>query len=158
MDKGVFEHKAVYEGSTVEEEQIDPVALTRARRTAFVARFIVLREGKRTKAHRVIERMKWNDDTTAEELAEVFRQIFVKNGDNLHPVDRDIRRALSHSNRSLKHFVQEYALRATTDFIDALHDYDRSNALLFGDDEYPRQGGWRLPLELAKTRDEEEGK
>ena len=40
-------------------------ALVRARRTAFVARFIVLRESKRTRAHRVIETMEWADQTTA---------------------------------------------------------------------------------------------
>jgi hypothetical protein len=155
MDKGLVELEAAYKDSAGEEQQIDPKALVEARRTAFVARFIVLREGKRTKAHRKIELMQWTSETTAEELAESFRQVFIENGDNLHPVDRDLRRALSHSNRSLKHFVQEYASRATTDFIDALHDYDRSNALLFGDDEYPRQGGWRLPIELTKARSEE---
>ena len=44
-------------------------AIIRARRTAFVARFIVLREGKRTKAHRVIEMMEWDELTTVEELS-----------------------------------------------------------------------------------------
>ena len=57
--------------------------VNRARRTAFVARFIVLRESKRTKAHRIIEKMSWSDDTTAEELAMMFRQVFIENGDNM---------------------------------------------------------------------------
>jgi hypothetical protein len=70
------------------------------------------------------------------------------------PVERDLRRALAHSERSLKHFVSEYSARATYNFIDALFDYERSNQLLFGDDEYPKPGGWRLPQELLKTKHE----
>lgn len=127
-------------------------ALTSARRTAFVARFIVLREGKRTNAHRKIESMAWDDLTTAEELAHRFREVFVKNGDNMMPVDRDIRRALEHSKRSLKHFIHEYSARSTLSFIDSLLDYERSNALLFGEDEQPRMGGWRPTRELLKAK------
>jgi hypothetical protein len=123
-----------------------------ARRTAFVARFIVLREGKRTKAHRVIETMSWEQHTTAEELAKQFRDAFIQNGDNMRPVDRDLRRSLAHANRSLNHFVNEYAARGTTNFIDALFDYDRSNALLFGSEGQPRLGGWRLPSELTRLK------
>lgn len=124
----------------------------RARRTAFVARFIVLREAKRTRAHRAIEFLEWSADSTAEELAERFRQIFIENGDNMMPVERDIRRALGHSSRSLNHFIQEYARRATSSFIEALFDYERSNTLLFGNDEYPKPGGWRMPQELVKAK------
>jgi hypothetical protein len=128
-------------------------SIIRARRAAFVARFIVLREGKRTRAHRTIEMMEWEDLTTVEELAHRFREAFVENGDNMTPVDRDLRRALAHSFRSLKYFVAEYAQRATTDFIGALEDYGCSNELLFGGEEQPRSGGWRLPLELRKLRE-----
>lgn len=124
--------------------------LVSARRTAFVSRFIVLRESKKTKAHRVIEKMTWSDDTTAEELAMMFWQAFINNGDNIEPVDRDIRRALGHSKRSLNYFVVEYAKRSTLNFIDALWDYEKSNTLLFGEDENPRTGGWRLPSEIKK--------
>lgn len=127
-------------------------ASIRARRTAFVARFIVLRESKRTRAHRVIELMDWDDQTTAEELAERFRQVFRGNGDNMMPVERDIRRALAHSSRSLNYFVKEYNTRATLSFIDSLFDYERSNTLLFGADEQPKPGGWRLPKELLKEK------
>jgi len=127
--------------------------IIRARRAAFVARFIVLREGKRTRAHRAIEIMSWEDSTSVEELAHRFRMAFVQNGDNMGPVDRDLRRALAHSYRALKFFVSEYAQRATTDFIAALEDYGRSNELLFEGDEHPRSGGWRLPHELRKLRD-----
>lgn len=127
-------------------------AIVRARRTAFVARFIVLRESKRTRAHRVIELMEWGDLTTVEELAGRFRAAFVENGDNLVPVDRDLRRALAHSFRSLKFFVEEYSVRSTMNFIDALEDYERSNELLFGADDQPKPGGWRLPTELRKLK------
>jgi len=126
--------------------------LVRARRTAFVARFIVLRESKRTRAHRVIEMMEWDDAMTAEELYQLFRQIFLENGDNMVPVDRDLKRAIAHASRSLNHFVQEYSNRSTTSFIDALFDYERSNALLFGGDDQPKPGGWRLPRELLKVK------
>ena len=121
-----------------------------ARRTAFVARFIVLREGKRTKAHRVIENMSWDESTTAEQVSMMFRQAFIENGDNMAPVDRDIRRALDQTKRSLKFFVAEYAKRSTLSFVDALWDYERSNTLLFGEDENPRSGGWRMPSEIEK--------
>jgi len=131
-------------------------ALIRARRTAFVARFIVLRESKRSRSHRIIERMEWRDQTTAEELLNRFRAVFENNGDNLLPVDRDLNRALAHASRSLGHFVSEYSLRATDNFIDALYDYEKSNALLFGEDEEPRQGGWRLPRELEVQKEREQ--
>ena len=133
--------------------------LEQARRTAFVARFIVLREAKRTKAHRVIERMEWQANTTAERLYDMFRQAFLDNHDNMTPVDRDLRRALKHAERThmVGHFIQEYQSRATNSFIDALYDYGRSNTLLFGDDDEPKSGGWRLPNELEKERDKEKG-
>ena len=129
------------------------LAIIQARRTAFVARFIVLREAKRSRAHRVIEQMEWEDFTTAEEIAERIRKVFIENGDNMEPVERDIRRAMAHANRSLSHFVGEYSLRSTLTFIDALFDYEKSNQLLFGDDdEQPKFGGWRLPQELLRSK------
>lgn len=135
------------------EESLEVI---RARRTAFVARFIVLRESKRTRAHRVIELMDWDDETEAEDLMERFREVFINNGDNMTPVDRDLRRAYAHSQRSLNHFISEYATRATSSFIDALFDYEASNKLLFGDDDQPKPGGWRLPQELKKAQSEQE--
>ncbi len=126
--------------------------IIRARRTAFVARFIVLREGKRTRAHRVIEMMEWEDLTTVEELATRFRNCFVENGDNMMPVDRDLRRAVSHSLRSIKFFISEYSVRSSRNFVEALEDYARSNELLFGVDEQPKPGGWRLPHEIKKLK------
>lgn len=133
--------------SALESEE-GQLALVEARRTAFVARFIVLRELRRTRAHRVIEKMSWERSTTAEQLAERFRQAFTENGDNMIPVLRDMRRALAHADRSLNHFIVEYASRSTLSFIESLYDYERSNTLLFGDDEQPRTSGWRLPKEL----------
>ena len=134
------------------------ISIIKARRTAFVARFIVLREGKRTRAHRVIEMMEWGDLTTVEELSARFRQAFIDNGDAMMPVDRDLRRALAHSYRSLKFFVAEYARRATNDFISSLEDYGYSNDLLFTEDDQPRSGGWRLPHELRKLKEEQRAK
>jgi len=131
-------------------------SIIKARRTAFVARFIVLREGKRTRAHRVIELMEWDDLTTVEELADRFRKTFVENGDNMFPVDRDLRRAVAHSFRSIKFFVTEYATRATKNFVEALVDYERSNELLFSDDDAPKPGGWRLPKEIQRLKDEQQ--
>jgi hypothetical protein len=96
--------------------------------------------------------MEWGELTTVEELAGRFRAAFVENGDNMVPVDRDLRRALAHSFRSLKFFVEEYAVRATLNFIDALEDYERSNELLFVAEDQPKPGGWRLPTELRKLK------
>lgn len=138
-------------GVTINIPESDP-GVIRARRTAFVARFIVLRESKRSRAHRRIEELSWDDTVTADELGQIIRNIFVENGDNMGPVDRDLRRALGHSKRSLNFFISEYATRATLNFIDALFDYERSNTLLFGNDEQPKPGGWRLPRELLKQK------
>lgn len=132
----------------------DQKALVRARRTSFIARFIVLREAKRTRAHRVIEMMEWNDLTTVEEIYERFRNAFVENKDSMGPVDRDLRRALAHADRSLTYFIREYDGRSTLSFIDALEDYGRSNTLLFGDEDQPKPGGWRLPKELIKLKNQ----
>ncbi len=140
----------------IDEVSASDREIIRARRTAFVARFIVLREGKRTKAHRTIEMMEWDDLATVEELSARFRQAFVDNGDVMMPVDRDLRRALAHSYRSLKFFIKEYERRATQDFIAALEDYGYSNDLLFSDEDQPRSGGWSLPRELKRMKAERE--
>lgn len=113
-------------------------------RTAFVSRFIVLRENRRTKAHRKIETLIWDDSTSAEELYDQFRQAFLDNGDKLTPVDRDLRRALSHAYCSIEHFIGQYLGRSTKSFEEALQDYMKSNELLFGEDEMPKAVGWRL--------------
>ena len=118
-------------------------------RTAFVARFIVLREGRRSRAHRVIERMEWDEETTAEALCARFREAFLTNGDKLQTVDRDLRRALDHARCSANYFVEQYLGRSCLSFKEALNDYERSNRLLFGEapDAIPRSGGWHLPSE-----------
>lgn len=115
-------------------------------RTAFIARFIVLREGRRSRAHRAIEQLSWDDSVSAEELALIIRRAFLENGDKMGPVDRDLRRALEHAKCSSKYFVEQYMERSTLNFNDALQDYRRSNVLLFGDAEEvaPRSGGWRI--------------
>ena len=122
----------------------NPKAKAIAQRTAFVARFILLRENRRTKAHRQIEAMVWDEDTTAEDLYEMFRKAFQENGDKLTPVDRDLRRALEHAYCSIEHFVGQYLSRSTLDFKSALDDYQKSNSLLFGDEDAPKPVGWRF--------------
>ena len=97
----------------------DADAKRSAVRTAFVARFIVLREGRRTRAHRAIEQMSWTSKTTAEELASRFRQAFVDNGDKLGPVDRDIKRAMEHAESSVHFFIAQYLERETLSFLEA---------------------------------------
>ena len=124
---------------------VDPELRRIALRTAFIARFIVLREGRRSRAHRQIEQLTWPAQATAYDLYTLLRETFVANGDRLQPVDRDLRRALEHSERSVDYFVEQYVDRQTLSFKDALRDYYRSNQLLFGEDgEVPRTGGWRV--------------
>lgn len=134
----------------LEDIAFDENSIEIARRTAFIARFIVLREGKRTKAHRIIEKLTWDEDTTAEELAETIREIFVSNGDNMENIDRDLVRSFAHASRSITFFIKEYLERSTVTFIEALEDYELSNSLLFTGEEQPKPGGWRLPIELKK--------
>ena len=133
------------------ERDVDETVKTRAKRTAFVARFIVLREGRRSRAHRAIEDLSWDDLATAEDLYQMFRDAFLQNGDKLQPVDRDLNRALEHAHCSVDYFVDQYIGRSTLSFKQALEDYERSNRLLFGDDpeEVPRSGGWRLPSDIG---------
>lgn len=150
MDLAVSTPQGRTTSSLTKEQEL---AAIQARRTAFVARFIVLREGKRSRAHRMIELLTWSKDTTAEELADTIRGVFRDNGDNLRPVERDVRRALAHSSRSLNFFISQYSTRATLNFVDSLWDYERSNSLLFGQGERPKPGGWRLPQELTKKLD-----
>ena len=136
-------------GKVARKKSIEPEVHRRAKRTAFIARFIVLREGRRSRAHREIERLCWSDEATAEDLYAVFKKAFVNNGDKLQPVERDLRRALEHAQYSADYFYAQYSERSTLSFEEALIDYVRSNNLLFGEEadsgQAPRTGGWRLP-------------
>lgn len=118
-----------------------------ALRTAFVARFIVLRESRKSEAHRLIERTEWGDIVSAEDLYNEFLEIFSIFKEELFLAKKDLDRALEHSVRSVDHFVEQYAARATTSFSEALRDYWRSNELLFGIKERQRKGktGWKAP-------------
>jgi hypothetical protein len=130
----------------------DEISLIKACRTAFIARFIVLRESKRTRAHRKIELLEWQAETNVETLSVIIKNVFVENGDNMVSVDRDINRALAHATRSISFFIDEYLSRSTNNFIDALFDYEASNHLLFGAEDQPKPGGWRLPADLHRER------
>lgn len=134
------------------ERKVDPEQRRVALRTAFVARFIVLREGRRSRAHRIIEQMAWGPESTADDLYQMFRKAFLDNGDKLQPVDRDLKRAIGHAERSVDYFIGQYLDRSVLSFAQALLDYERSNQLLFGENgqEVPRNGGWRLPSECPK--------
>ncbi|MCC6933427.1 MAG: hypothetical protein IT292_09260 [Deltaproteobacteria bacterium] len=140
------------------KREVQPELKNIAIRTAFVARFIVLREGRRSRAHRLLEKMTWDAASTAQDLARKFRSAFEQNGDNLKPVDRDIERSLKHAERSAGYFIEEYISRATESFVDAIKDYHRSNQLLFGEEPeaVPRKGGWRLNEVLGKEEDSDE--
>lgn len=125
------------------KEAFDEFAKRNAERTAFVSRFIVLREARKSKAHREIEKMIWQETETAKDIAKKFRKAFLENGDKIETVDRDIKRALDHASCSVNHFIEQYLDRTFLSFQDALLDYKRSNELLF-DSEAPRSGGWKL--------------
>ncbi len=128
-----------------EDLRDDRSAKNLAIRTAFVSRFIVLRENRRTKAHRTIEAMQWDSTVSAEDLLQRFREAFIANGDKLEPVDRDLNRALKHAYISIEHFLGQYLGRTTDSFYESLIDYKKSNELLFGEDEdSPKSVGWRF--------------
>ena len=142
VDYSMATHSESFSGQEAVSEESKRIA----KRTSFVSRFIVLREGRRSRAHRIIEEMTWGMDSTLDDLYEMFREAFIENGDKLQSVDRDLRRAKEHAECSMDHFVNQYIDRSTLSFRDALQDYERSNRLLFGDDpsDVPRSGGWRL--------------
>lgn len=125
----------------------------RAQRTAFLARFIVLRESRRSRAHRKIEELEWTDETSARDLAESMLRIFQDNGDRPSMVERDIQRALSHAERLPFSLYQEYSARSTLSFVEALSDYERSNTLLFTEEEGPRLVGWQPPGVIRRVLD-----
>lgn len=116
-----------------------------AKRTAFVARFIVLREGRRTKAHRMIEEMTWSEDSDAEALANMFRAAFLMNGDKVKRFEKDLKKALDHAEYSSRYHVDHYIERACLSFREAIEDYHRTNSLLFEEDspDKPKSGGWQ---------------
>ena len=123
-----------------------------ALRTAFVSRFIVLREDKRSRAHRAIEKLEWSKEQTAAGLFDLFKQIFEKCNEDPTQAERDLIRALEHAERSVDHFMEQYIERATQNFADALRDHKRSNELLFGNgaSNTAHSIGWRVPTPKEK--------
>ena len=105
-----------------------------AERTAFIARFIVIRENQRCKAHRILEKMDWQINTSAEELLERFKSAFLASGDSIKKVDKDLNQAIRQAKHSADYFLEQYLNRATLNFKEALRDYKKSNRLLFGND------------------------
>ena len=122
--------------------------LCRAKRTAFVTRFIVLREKRRSRAHRLIEHLSWDQYSSAEEVAVMIRSVFKNSGESARSYEPDIRKALNYAKGLYFYFVPQYAERATNCFLDALVDYERSKDLLFSREESPDCLGWRMPAEI----------
>ena len=120
-------------------------------RTAFVAKFILLRESKRSKAHRSIEKLSWQKNTSAKDLYNQFRAEFVRNGDKIVTVEKDLDRALLHAEDSANYFLGQYLSRECLSFKEALLDYERSNELLFGSSVCPnnKRKGWKLSTEIS---------
>ncbi len=140
------------EGPNSEQREVSDLERRLAFRTAFIARFIVVREGRRSRAHRAIEEMTWSEDATAEEVLNMFREAFVVNKDRMSVVDKDLQKALKHAKRSVEYFLEQYIGRSTTSFRDALDDYVKSNILLFGlNEELPRSGGWKFSEHLFEV-------
>lgn len=137
------------EGPKPQQRDISDFDKSLAFRTAFIARFIVVREGRRSRAHRAIEEMSWSEDASAEEVMNMFREAFIANGDRMSVVEKDLEKALKHAKRSIEYFLEEYIGRSTNSFREALDDYVKSNILLFGlDEDVPRTGGWRFSEHL----------
>ena len=125
---------------------------TRAQRTAFLASFIVIREAKRSRAHRKIELMSWSDDATAWDIAQQLGKIFQDNGDKVSSIERDLNRALLHAEKLPLTLYQEYSQRAVCSFVEALKDYETSNSLLFSaQDEGPKLVGWQPSSVVMRT-------
>ena len=137
-------YKSQQEKNHNEEETISAI------RTAFIAKFILLRENKRSKAHRSIEKLSWSKDISAKELYNRFREEFLKNGDKIIAVEKDLKRALIHAEGSASYFLNQYLLRECLSFKQALLDYERSNELLFGSPQSPnnKRKGWKLSTEI----------
>ena len=123
-----------------------------ALRTAFVSRFIVLREEKKSRAHRAIEKLEWSKEETASGLFTRFKEIFDSCKDDETHAERDLVKALEHAERSVDHFMEQYLGRATQSFADALRDHKRSNELLFGSGvSYVSSPiGWKVPKPKEK--------
>lgn len=114
-----------------------------AMRTAFVSRFIVLRAQRRSRANRRLVQLTWTTTETAESLKEQFREILITHGEYKRKADRDLDNAYSFAVRSSELFCVSYFQRATTSFKDALYDFFRSNAMLFGEDSHKKcYTGW----------------
>ena len=115
-----------------------------------MAKFILLRENKRSRAHRSIEKLSWLESATARDLYNQIRAEFIRNGDKLLTVDKDLDRALMHAEGSANYVLSQYLSRECLNFKQALLDYERSNELLFGSSQCPnnKRKGWKLSTEI----------
>ncbi|MBL7662865.1 hypothetical protein JNK13_08960 [bacterium] len=130
-------------GADPQTEMARKIAL----RTAFVARFIILRENRKSKVNKAIEDLSWSLDATVDEIYRVIRKTLTEAGDRTQIVDRDLKRAKAYSERTVDYFIDQYLSRATTSFRDALADYQRSSELLGRDESIQKRSqrsGWRI--------------
>lgn len=125
-------------------------AIIRAKRTAFVSKFIILREKKISQAHSIIERLLWNQKTDYQTLARVFKRIFKFFNDE-RTYESDIKKASEYAKNLPTYFIKEYDTRSGTSFLQALLDYEKSVFILFGSDYLKNLLGWAPPSSLARN-------
>ncbi|MCS6960896.1 MAG: hypothetical protein NZT61_00120 [Deltaproteobacteria bacterium] len=123
--------------------------IIRAQRTAFVSKFIILRETKISPAHTVIEMLTWEDKTTYLELANAFEKIFKVTGRDKTYL-KDIKKAIEHAKNLSIAFVNEYARRSGLSFLESLIDYEKSIFILFGPNYLSSIIGWCPASILAR--------
>lgn len=106
-----------------------------ALRNAFIARFIVLTNRRRSRANGLLKKLTWTEEVTAEQLAEIIKGIFVSANDFNETIEKDIAKSIEHANYSAIFFTEYYHQRSILSIKEAVEDYKRSNELLFGDRE-----------------------
>ncbi|MCS6892954.1 MAG: hypothetical protein NZO16_00045 [Deltaproteobacteria bacterium] len=124
--------------------------ILRARRTAFVSKFIILRENKVSRAHEIIEKLAWDDTDSHYTLAKAFEKIFNFFGEDKSYM-KDIEKALLSAKSLSAAFIKEYATRSGKCFLEALLDHERSIFILFGSEYLRLLLGWTPASFLARN-------
>lgn len=124
----------------------DPKMKVASTRAAFLSKFILLRENKKSKAHREIEKEFWGPEETAQDLYAKFLCIFEKYKDN--KAKEDLKASLKYAKTLIDYFVNQYSTRITLNFGDALRDYKRTHDLL--EENCLKPMGWKIPRNKSK--------
>lgn len=132
------------------QQEISKLALIRARRTAFVSKFIILRENKISRSHAILERLHWDDTTTYYDLYRAFYKI-LRAFDKPLCFKKDLDKAKEHAKTLSPTFVREYANRSGQSFLEALIDYEKSVYILFGADHLRTLLGWAPASIIARN-------